>query len=132
MKGFAANIGEVARANSSYRKVLYTGQHTQLVLMSLPPSSDIGQETHHDNDQFFHVEAGAGRVVIDGNVHEIKTGSAVIVPAGSEHNVINTSESDDLKLTTLYSPPHHQDGLERATREEADAHGAEYDGQTTE
>ena len=132
MKGFNSNIEEQTLQNSDFRHVLYTGKHSQLVLMSLKPSEEIGMETHPDNDQFFRIEKGEGKCIIDGNEYEISDGSAIVVPAGAEHNVINTSETDDLKLYTIYSPAHHQDGVIRATKEEAEANGPEFDGKTTE
>ena len=132
MKGYVDNIEKLALENSNFRKVLYTGKHSQLVLMSLKPMEEIGMETHQDNDQFFRIEKGFGKVIIDGNEYEISDGSAVIVPAGSEHNVINVSETEDLKLYTIYSPAHHQDGVVRATKAEAEASSPEFDGKTTE
>jgi mannose-6-phosphate isomerase-like protein (cupin superfamily) len=100
--------------------------------MSIIPGGEIGMETHPDNDQFFRFESGKGKVIIDGNEYEVSDGSAAIVPAGAEHNVVNASDTEALKLYTLYSPPHHKDGIVRATREEAEADGPEYDGVTTE
>ena len=132
MKGFNANIEEQALQNSDFRHVVYTGKHSQLVLMSLKPKEDIGMEVHEDGDQFFRIDRGEGKCVIDGNEYEISDGSAIVVPAGAEHNVINISETDDLKLYTIYSPAHHQDGVIRATKEEAEADGPEFDGKTTE
>ena len=132
MKGFKSNIEKDTLENTNFRKVLYTGKHSQLVLMSLRPKEEIGMETHTDNDQFFRFEKGEGKVVIDGNEYAVGDGSAIVVPAGSEHNVINVSESDDLKLYTIYSPAHHKDGIVRATKEEAMANEAEFDGTTTE
>lgn len=132
MKGFHANIEQETLSNTNFRKVLYTGKNTQLVLMSLPPKGEIGMEIHADNDQFFRIDGGVGKVVIDGNEYALTDGSAVIVPAGAEHNVINESDTDDLKLYTLYSPPHHKDGIVRTTREEAEANDEEFDGVTTE
>ena len=132
MKGFKINIEEAAIENQNYRKVLYTGKNSQLVLMSLKPKEEIGLETHTENDQFFRVEAGEARCVIDGNDYTLFDGDVVLVPAGAQHNVINTSDSKELKLYTLYSPPHHKDGLLRATKAEADAHEAEFDGETSE
>ncbi len=132
MKGFHTNIEQETLANANFRKVLYTGKNTQLVLMSLPPKGEIGMEIHADNDQFFRIDGGVGKAIIDGNEYEITDGSAVIVPAGAEHNVINTSETEDLKLYTLYSPPHHKDGIVRATHEEAEANDEEFDGVATE
>ncbi|MDD4995403.1 MAG: cupin domain-containing protein [Patescibacteria group bacterium] len=132
MKGFNANIEKETLENANFRKVLYTGKHSQLVLMSLKPLEEIGMETHTDNDQFFRFEAGQGKCVIDGNEYELSNGSVIIVPAGAEHNIINTSDAEDLKLYTIYSPAHHKDGVVRATKEEAAADSPEFDGVTTE
>jgi len=132
MKGFNANIEKDTLENKNFRKVLYTGKHSQLVLMSLLPKEEIGMEVHNDNDQFFRFEAGQGKVIIDGNEYEVGNGTAIVVPAGAEHNVINISDVDDLKLYTIYSPAHHKDGIVRATKEEAEANGEEFDGKTTE
>jgi mannose-6-phosphate isomerase-like protein (cupin superfamily) len=132
MRGFNANIEEQTLQNNDFRHVLYTGNHAQLVLMSLEPEEDIGMEVHEDTDQFFRFEEGEGRCVIDGNEYEVGDGSAIIVPAGAEHNVINTSSTEKLKLYTIYSPPHHQDGTVRATKEEAMESEPEFDGTTTE
>lgn len=132
MKGFAVNIEQKTLENKNFRQVVYTGKNTQLVLMSIVPGGEIGMETHPDNDQFFRFESGKGKVIIDGNEYEVSDGHAVIVPAGAEHNVVNASDSEPLKLYTLYSPPHHKDGIMRATREEAEADGPEYDGKPTE
>lgn len=132
MKGFSANIEEMTLQNDHFRQVLYTGQHSQLVLMSLKPQEEIGMEVHNENDQFFRFEKGEGKVVIDGNEYAVQDGSAVVVPAGAEHNVINVSENDDLKLYTIYSPAHHQDGVIRATKAEAEADSPDFDGKTTE
>jgi mannose-6-phosphate isomerase-like protein (cupin superfamily) len=132
MKGFNGNIEDLTLDNDNFRKVLYTGPHSQLVLMSLKPSEEIGMEVHTDNDQFFRFEQGEGKVMIDGNEYEVTDGSAIVVPAGAEHNVINTSETDDLRLYTIYSPAHHKDGIVRKTKDEAMANEAEFDGMTTE
>ena len=132
MKGFNANIEKLTLESSNFRQVLYTGKHSQLVLMSLKPKEEIGMEIHPDNDQFFRFEKGTGKCVIDGNEYEVSDGSAIVVPAGAEHNVINVSDFEDLKLYTIYSPAHHKDGIVRATKEEAQANEAEFDGQTTE
>jgi len=132
MKGFSGNIEQLTLDNTNFRQVLYTSQHGQLVVMSLRPGEEIGVETHTENDQFFRFEAGEGLVRIDGNEYPVHDGSAIIVPSGAEHNVINTSDSTDLKLYTLYMPPHHKDGIVRATREEAMADAPEFDGVTTE
>jgi mannose-6-phosphate isomerase-like protein (cupin superfamily) len=132
MRGYSGNIEQLTIENTNFRQVLYTGQHAQLVLMSLKPGEEIGEEIHGENDQFFRFEAGQGRVVIDDNKYRVGDGSAIIVPAGARHNVINTSESEDLKLYTLYAPPHHKDGIVRATRDEAMANEEDFDGVTTE
>ena len=132
MKGFNANIEKETLENNNFRKVLYTGKHSQLVLMSLLPNEEIGMEVHPDNDQFFRFEKGQGKCIIDGNEYNVEDGSAIIVPAGAQHNIINTSGEEDLKLYTIYSPAHHKDGIIRATKAEAEANEAEFDGQTTE
>lgn len=132
MKGFSNNIEQETLKNSDYRRVLYTGKHAQLVLMSIAVGDEIGMEVHNENDQFFRFEAGNGLVIIDGNEYKVGDGSAIIVPAGAEHNVVNTSEIEELKLYTIYSPSHHKDGIVRATREEADANDEDFDGTTTE
>ena len=132
MKGFKTNIEKDTLENSKFRKVLYTGKHSQLVLMSLRPKEDIGMETHTENDQFFRFETGQGKVIIDGNVYEVGDGVAIVVPAGAKHNIINISDSKELKLYTIYSPPHHKDGIVRVTKKEAEANDEEFDGKTTE
>ena len=132
MKGFCANIEKDTLENVNFRKVLYTGKHSQLVLMNLKPMEEIGMEVHPDNDQFFRFEKGEGKCIIDGNEYDLKDGVAIIVPSGAQHNVINTSETEDLKMYTIYSPAHHKDGIIRATKEEAESDGPEFDGQTTE
>jgi len=132
MKGFVNNIEQATLANNNFRQVLYTGKHSQLVLMNLKPNEEIGMEVHNDNDQFFRFEKGMGKVIIDGNEYQISDGFAVVVPSGAQHNVINTSADQDLKLYTIYSPAHHKDGIVRATKAEAAANEAEFDGKTTE
>ncbi len=132
MKGFHTNIEKDTLANSNFRKVLYTGKHSQLVLMSLKPKEEIGAEVHLDNDQFFRFEKGQGKCIIDGHEYDLSDGVSIVVPAGAKHNIINTSETDDLKLYTIYSPAHHKDGIIRATKEEAETNEAEFDGVTTE
>lgn len=132
MKGFHANIEQDTIANDNFRKVVYTGKHTQLVLMSLKPGEDIGSEIHAENDQFFRFDAGSGQVIIDDNTYEVTDGSAIIVPAGAQHNVINTSQTEALKLYTIYSPAHHKDGIVRATKAEAEANEADFDSITSE
>lgn len=132
MKGFSANIEKDTLENNNFRKVLYTSKHSQLVLMTLQPGEEIGMEIHAENDQFFRCEKGQGKCLIDGNEHLLEDGVAVIVPAGAEHNVINTSDSETLHLYTIYSPAHHKDGIVRATKAEAEANEEDFDGQTSE
>lgn len=130
MKGFVKNIEELAVKNGEFRRVLYTAQHCQLVLMSLKPQEEIGAEVHK-LDQFFHVEEGAGEAVLDGVRTPIRVGFAVLVPAGAKHNIIN-SGTVPLKLYTLYSPPDHRDGVVHHTRADAEADHEHFDGTTTE
>jgi len=132
MKGFNANIEKETLENSNFRKVLYTGKHSQLVLMSLRPNEEIGMEIHSDNDQFFRFEKGTGKCIIDGNEYDLADGSVIIVPAGANHNIINLSSTEDLKLYTIYSPAHHQDGVVRETKADAEANSPEFDGVITE
>jgi mannose-6-phosphate isomerase-like protein (cupin superfamily) len=132
MKGFSTNIEEATLENGNFRKVLYTSKHSQLVLMSLKPREEIGMEVHEENDQFFRFEKGQGKCIIDGNEYEVGDGIAVVVPAGAQHNIINISETEELKLYTIYSPAHHKDQIVRATKAEAEANEAEFDGKTTE
>ncbi len=129
-KGFKQNIEESTIANTDYRRVLYTGEYSQLVLMSLKPGEEIGLEIHPDNDQFFRFEAGNGKVFINETEYEVTDGDAVVVPRGAQHNVMNVSETEDLKLYTIYSPAHHKDGLIHKTK--ADEVEQEFDGITTE
>ena len=132
MKGFNANIEQETLNNTDFRRVLYTGKNSQLVLMALAPGEDIGSEVHTENDQFFRFEAGEGKCIIDGHEYMVQDGSAIVVPAGAEHNIINVSTSEYLKLYTIYSPAHHQDGIVRHTKAEAEANEADFDGRTTE
>ena len=132
MKGYVTSIEKETRKNSNFRKVLYTGKNSQLVLMNLKPKEEIGMEVHHNVDQFFRFEKGEGKVIIDGVTHKVKDGDAVIVPAGAQHNVVNTSKKLELKLYTIYSPPEHQDKVVRKTKAEAMAKPEEFDGKTTE
>jgi mannose-6-phosphate isomerase-like protein (cupin superfamily) len=131
MKGFVADIEELTEANKDFRRVLYTGKHLQLVLMALKPGEEIGEEVHADRDQFFRVEKGKGEIVIDGKQTRVKSDDAMLVPAGTRHNVINTGDKP-LKLYTLYGPPEHKDGIVRATKAEAEASEEHFDGKTTE
>lgn len=131
MKGFIGDIEEMTEKNTDFRRVLYTGKHQQLVLMSIRPSEDIGEETHPDRDQFFRVEEGKGEVSIDGHKTTIESGDAILVPAGARHNIRNTGEKP-LKLYTLYGPPEHADGTVQATKRDAMASKEHFAGQTTE
>jgi len=132
MKGYVINIEEATKENNNFRKVLYTAKHSQLVLINLKPGEEIGMEVHLDNDQFFRVDQGKGKVIIDGNEYEIQDGFAVVVPAGANHNVINVSVNEPLKLYTIYSPAHHQDNVVHQTKEQAQDDDEEFDGKTTE
>ena len=131
MKGYVENIESLAKANENFRKVLYTAKNSQLVLMSLKPGEDIGEEIHQ-LDQFLRVEEGSGKTVLDGVEHEIADGSAIVVPAGTKHNIINTSADKPMKLYTLYSPPNHRDGIVHVTKAEAEQGEEHFDGKTTE
>ena len=131
MKGFVDDIEKLTEENGDYRRVLYTGKHVQLVLMSLAPGEEIGEEVHEKTDQFFRVEKGNGEVWIDGKRTKIKGDDAIVVPAGARHNVINSGHKP-LKLYTLYSPPHHRDGFNARTKAKAEASTEHFDGKTTE
>ena len=120
MSYFITNIEDATVENRHYRKELFTGQHSQLVLMSLNPGEEIGMEMH-ELDQFIRFEAGTGTVVLDGKEHSVRDGIAVVIPAGTKHNVINTSTQDALKLYSIYSPPEHKVGTVHKTKREADA-----------
>lgn len=130
MKGFIKNIEDLAVGNSDFRQVLYTAKHCQLVIMSLKPKEEIGSEIHK-LDQFFRVEDGTGEAVLDGVTTSINAGFAVLVPAGTKHNIINTG-SVPMKLYTLYAPPNHRDGIVHHTRADAEADNEDFDGKTTE
>jgi mannose-6-phosphate isomerase-like protein (cupin superfamily) len=133
MQGYISNIEDLTEGNDNFRKVLYTSKYSQLVLMSLKPGEEIGEEVHQDIDQFFRFESGEGKVVIDGVEHAVKDDFAVIVPAGANHNVVNTSSDKPLKLYTIYSPPEHKDGIIHQTKEEAMADEDDhFDGRTSE
>jgi len=119
MVGYIGNIEEITLANDFFRRVLFTGVHSQLVAMSLQPNEDVGVEVHSNVDQFFRVEEGEGKVILDGEEHPIKDGDAIVVPAGTEHNVINTSATKKLKLYTIYSPSQHKDRVVHKTKAEA-------------
>ena len=131
MKGYCDNIEKRTVENEDFRRVLYTGHNLQLVLMTLKPGEEIGEEVHEDRDQFFRVEAGSGAVYIDGVENKVEEDFAVIVPQGARHNVKNTG-SEPLRMYTIYGPPEHVDGLVEATKAEAEATHEEWDGKTTE
>jgi len=130
MKGFVRDIENLAVENVEFRQVVYTAKHCQLVLMALKPKEEIGAEVHK-LDQFFRVEEGTGEAVLDGVSTAIRAGFAVLVPAGTNHNIINTGTSQ-LKLYTLYAPPNHRDGVVHHTRADAEADKEHFDGKTTE
>lgn len=130
MKGFVKNIEDLAVKNSDFRQVLYTAKHCQLVIMALKPKQEIGAEVHK-LDQFFRVEEGFGEAVLDGVTTKISDGFAVLVPAGTNHNIINTG-SVPMKLYTLYAPPNHRDGVVHHTHADAEADNEHFDGKTTE
>lgn len=131
MNGYNDNIEQLTLANEHFRQVLYTAPHSQLVLMSLKPGEDIGEETHTDTDQFLRIEQGSGRAILDGVEKPISDGSAVVVPSGTKHNIVNDGDAP-MKLYTIYSPPHHRDGTVHATKEDAMADTEHFDGKTTE
>lgn len=132
MKGYKTNIEELVAKNSFFRQILYTGKHSQLVVMALKPGEEIGMEVHEDTDQFFRFESGVGKAVIDGNEYDLAGGDVVIVPSGAQHNIINTSQTEELKFYTIYSPPHHRDGTVHETKEQALSDSEHFDGKTTE
>lgn len=131
MRGYIADIEDVTEENTDFRRVLYTGKNLQLVVMSLRPGEEIGEEVHEDGDQFFRVEEGKGEVWIDGKKTTLKSDDVAIVPAGARHNLINIGEKP-LQVYTIYSPPEHKDGTIHKTKAEADAHEEHFDGKTTE
>lgn len=131
MKGYSTNIEKASLENENFRQVLYTAKSSQLVVMRLAPGEDIGSEAH-ELDQFIRVEKGIGRAVLNGIEHEIEDGSAVVIPAGTTHNIINSSQTDPMKLYTIYSPPEHKDGTIHKTKAEAEANEEHFDGKTTE
>lgn len=132
MKGYVTNIEQATKENENFRRVLYTAKHSQLVLMSLKPGEDIGEEVHDNVDQFFRIDAGEGKAIIEGEEHDIENGDAIVIPSGTKHNIINTSVDEPLKLYTIYSPPNHRDGVIHATKEEAETDDEHFDGKTTE
>ncbi len=132
MKGYVKDIGQATKENNNFRQVVYTAKYCQLVLMSLKPGEEIGEEVHETVDQFFRFEEGECKVVLDGVEHKIEAEYAVLVPAGTKHNIINTSDMTPLKLYTIYSPPNHRDGVVHATKEQAETDNEHFDGKTTE
>ena len=120
MSGYSINIEERTLKGDNFREVLYTTQRSQLVIMTLKPGEEIGMEHHTGHDQFIRVEAGRGEAILDGETHALEDGVAVVIPAGTEHNVINTSATEPMRLYTLYTPPEHPDGTVHATKAEAD------------
>ena len=130
-RGHHVNIEKETLDNNNFRKVLYTGEHLQLVLMTLKPKEEIGMETHKSIDQFFRFESGNGKCIINNTEYVIKDGDSIIIPAGSKHNIINTG-TKPLKMYTIYTPPNHKDGIVYKTKEEAEKSGENFDGKITE
>lgn len=122
----------MTKENTDFRRVLYTGKQIQLVLMCLKPNEEIGMEVHEDTDQFFRFESGVGKVTIDGAEHAVKDGDTTIVPMGAQHNIKNGSLTEQLKLYTIYTPPHHKDGTVHVTKADAEASEEHFDGKTSE
>jgi mannose-6-phosphate isomerase-like protein (cupin superfamily) len=131
MKGYITNIEKETRENNNFRRVLYTAKNSQLVVMSIKPNEDIGEEVH-TLDQFIRIEEGTGKAVLNGAETDIKDDYAVVIPAGTRHNIINTSADKDLKLYTIYSPPEHRDGVVHPTKADATTADEHFDGITTE
>lgn len=132
MKGYVANIEEATLENENFRKVLYTATHSQLVVMTLKPGEEIGEEVH-ELDQFIRIEAGKGKAVLDGVENDIEDNFAIVIPQGTRHNIINTSSAEPMRLYTVYSPAEHKDGVVHATKEDAMADESDhFDGKTTE
>ncbi|MCL4338269.1 cupin domain-containing protein [Patescibacteria group bacterium] len=119
MTGYVGNIEEITEKNTDFRQVIYTAVHSQLVVMSIEPGGDIGMEVHPDVDQFLRIEEGRGKAILNGEEHDLSEGDAIVVPAGTNHNIINTSQTDALKLYTVYSPPNHPDGKVHKTKAQA-------------
>jgi mannose-6-phosphate isomerase-like protein (cupin superfamily) len=128
MAGYSINIEEKSIRNSYFREVLYTAPNLQLVVMTLQPGEEIGMETHEHGDQFFRVEAGEGEAILDGQVHKLSDGIIVIIPEGTEHNIVNTSADRPLNMYTIYTPPEHRDGVIHKTKAEADADDEHFEG----
>ncbi|MCA1605746.1 MAG: cupin domain-containing protein [Acidobacteria bacterium] len=128
MSGYVIDIEQKTLENENFREVLFTAPHSQLVVMTLQPGEEIGMETHYDIDQFIRVEAGTGKAILNGDEKTLADGTAVVIPAGTEHNVVNTSQSEALKLYTIYSPPEHPDGTIHKTKAEAEEYEKEHPG----
>ena len=131
MKGYVANIEKASKENNKFRRVLYTARYSQLVIMSLKPGEEIGEEVH-DLDQFIRIEQGEGKAILNGAEHQLEDGSAVIVPAETKHNIINTSTDKEMKIYTVYSPPSHRDGVIHSTNDEAMTDNEHFNGKATE
>ena len=131
MKGYVVDIEKVTKENKNFRKVLYTAKNSQLVVMSLRPGEEIGEEVH-ELDQFIRIEKGKGKAVLDGVEHKIEDDYAIVIPAGARHNIINTSKDKEMKLYTIYSPPEHRGGVVHKTKDDAIADDEHFDGKTTE
>lgn len=131
MKGYVVDIEKATKENKNFRKVLYTAKNSQLVVMSLKPGEEIGEEVH-ELDQFIRIEKGKGKAILDDVEHKIKDDYAIVIPAGTKHNIINTSKDDEMKLYTIYSPPEHRDGVIHKTKADAMADDEHFDGKTTE
>lgn len=132
MKGYVTNIEKSTLENEHFRNVLYTSENSQLVLMTLQPREDIGEEVHEGHSQFIRIESGVGRAILDGREHVLSDGSAVIIPAGTKHNIVNTSDTENLRLYTLYCPPEHKNGTIHETKADALANEQHFDGVTSE
>jgi mannose-6-phosphate isomerase-like protein (cupin superfamily) len=131
VKGYVVDIEKATKENKNFLQVLYTAKNSQLVVMSLRPGEEIGEEVH-DLDQFIRIEKGKGKAVLDNVEHKIKDDYAVVIPSGTRHNLINTSKDEEMKLYTIYSPPEHKDGVIHKTKADATADAEHFDGKTTE
>lgn len=131
-KGYKGSVAEVVHGQTSFRHVLYTGEKMQLVAMTLQAGEDIGEEVHEGHDQFFRIESGSGKVLVDETTYDVSGGDLVIVPSGANHNVTNTSDTETLSLYTIYTPPEHEEGTTHSTKAEAEADDEHFDGKTTE
>ena len=132
VKGFKTALEKETDVNTDFRKVLYTSKHLQLVLMSLEVGEEIGEEIHLENDQFFRFESGIGRCSVNETEYFVKDGDVLIVPAGAKHNILNASSTDQLKLYTIYAPPHHKNGIVRHSKQDATERETLFNGETTE